>query len=138
MTPNGTGEQNCACAASGTCQLQCGTYSCNCTSCNCVSCNCTSCNCTYTNNYYVYLDSCVAGSVTQVSTHNIGGSGAATTLRAVANGTTLTCYAGGTQFYSGTQSALANQTYHGIGRGLSSGASFDSSAIDNLSVTILG
>lgn len=84
---------------------------------------------TTTPHYTVYLQKCVAGSVMTVQTYST----AATALRVVAAGGSITPYLNGVSKTPVTDSTLSTATRFGVGRG--SVNSGDTSAIDNFSIT---
>jgi hypothetical protein len=89
---------------------------------------------TYYDNYdhYLYLDKCVAGTVTTIGSQSLG-TGTATSLRVLALGTNIQCFRNGltTAGITVTDSTHLNATKHGFGKGVSVQYG---TAIDNFSI----
>lgn len=112
----------------------CGSDNCGCNNCSAWSnvCSTYSCNCVtnYYNNYRVYLDKFVAGSLTAITYWDTS----ASLIRAVASSNTVRVYTGTTDRGVFTVNEHTAATRHGMGRAESS---YTGSALDNFSLTPL-
>lgn len=81
--------------------------------------------------YRVYLEKCVNGSISTIS--NTTATSSTTTLRVVAEGTSIQVYVGSTLEISTTDSTHSTRTKHGFGRGDSSR---NSQNLDNFSISV--